>query len=1107
MTLRFTTPLLLLAAILTNVEPGSAQITASIRGTVSDPTGAAVANAKVIATNTGTGLASNASSAADGTYTLALLPIGEYRLSVEAAGFKKFEQTNIVLTTNQVAGINITLEVGAVSERVEVTTGAPLINTQTTEVGQLIESRQIVELPLNGRNPIQLATLVTGVSSTRVHTALLGTDERDASALSVNGNRVTMTQFNLDGGEFAGMRMNSGLNFPNPDAIAEFRFITNNYSAEFGKNPGGVMNVVTKSGTNEIHASAWEFNRNSALAARSFFLPRVAPLNQNQFGFAGGGPVIKNKIFFFGTAQWLRIRQGRATTSFAPPTEAERRGDYSAFGRPITDPLTRTPFPNGVVPANRLDPVASKLIATTPLPNSPDGRFIGAFPEPTNNRQYLLKGDYNINDGNRLTLSWFEDHTLSSSILDFGRNQYPIIGVTGPPEKRSDIPLKNAIATYTSTLRPTLINQFRFGWVRVGWLSTNEGRGPNMIDLGSNFPNQRFLDLPTISVAGRISQFGGNNVIATSNDYQFSDVVNWIKGRHTFKFGVEFRSTQLESLSSGNAHGAFLATIGLTGNALTDFHLGRTNMFISNFLGGDYRQKYQAYFAQDDFKINRNLTLNLGVRYQVSNPWYSIENIPLKEGGFVRPVSTLVLGRQSQVFRNAPPGLVYPGDPGIALGGVNTDKNDFAPRIGLAWDVRGNGKTSIRAAYGVFHTTPQGQATTGVAYSAPFFINFNVPDTPSFVSPIPAALQTAFPVPTAKDMSFRPYMPLTLQGMDPNMRNAMVQQFNLTIQQELPGKISFQAGWVGNVTTHLEYFTHVNPATFLPGNNPDGSPRSTVANTNNRRVLNIQNPPAAGAPLTYGPMTLGESKGNSNYHSLQAEVRKHFSHGVNLLFSYTWAKAIDVSSVLLSNGLATDVPQNPADIRGSRALASFDQRHRAVTSLLYTTPSLSHTIGASSNIIANRLLDHWDVGSIVTFAAGFPFNVVTGVDNSRTAFGADRPDLIGDPFLDTGRSRGDLINRYFNGAAFQANAIGAFGNYGRNVLIGPGTANVDFTVNKNFPISERLGKVQVRFEFFNLFNRPTLGTPGGSLANPAQLGRIVSAGPGRIIQFGAKYTF
>src|SRR4051794_3479710 len=321
-----------------SVATVQAQTTAGLRGTVTDVSNASIAGARVEAHNVQTGLIARTTSTADGSYTLTLLPIGDYRVVVEATGFKVAEFPNITLANQQVLGLNVMLQVGAVSEHVEVEAAAPLVNTQTTEVGQLIESRSIVELPLNGRNPLQLATLVAGVSGEKVHTQLVGNDERDATRMSVNGNRLKMTQYNLDGGEYAGLRMNTGLNYPNPDAVAEFRFITNNYSAEFGKSPGGVTNVVAKSGTNSDHGSAFEFNRNSAFAARSFFQPKVTPLNQNQYGFSGGGPVIRNKIFLFGTGQWLKIRQGRAVSSAFPPTALERTGDYSKTPVAIKDP-------------------------------------------------------------------------------------------------------------------------------------------------------------------------------------------------------------------------------------------------------------------------------------------------------------------------------------------------------------------------------------------------------------------------------------------------------------------------------------------------------------------------------------------------------------------------------------------------------------------------------------------------------------------------------------------------------------------------------------------------------------------------------------------------
>ncbi len=1079
-----------------------AQTTSGIRGTVIDSSSAAIPAARVSVTNMETGLSQTVPTDSTGGYIFSLLPSGVYRLTVEASGFKRFEQSNIRLTTNEVAGLNVTLEVGDVTQQVEVTGGAPLVNTQTSETGTLIGTQQIVELPLNGRNVIQLATLTNGVAQERVHNALVGGDERNASAMSVNGNRLTMTQFNLDGGEFAGPALNSGINYPNPDAVQEFRFITSNYSAEFGRNPGGVMNVITRSGTNSFHGSAWEFNRNSAFAARSFFLPQVAFLNQNQYGFSAGGPVIKNKVFLFGTGQWFKIRQGRATTSSFPPTEAEKRGDFSAQTAVIRDPATGQPFPGNQIPASRLDPVALKLANLLPAANAPGGRFLGAFSEPVNNYQYLIKGDYNMSSRSRLTFSWFRDKTNSTSLLDFGRLSLPLQNTTGRADKSSGAEIKQAVANWTYNLSPSIINVFRFGYVRTELTVSAEGRGPTLNQLTSSFPAQPFQDIPGFNVSGRWSAGTGNFNIFPSDDFQFSDSVNYVKGRHNLRLGAEVRSWNHSFTSTANNMGIFLPNGQVTGSAITDFFLGRARTFVSNSWQSDSTQKGFAAYVQDDFKVSRNVVVNLGLRYQVNTMFSPAANVKSEDGGFLRPAGGFVEGQKSQIFPTAPAGLVYPGDPGVANGVVPTDKNDWAPRLGFAWDIFGKGKTSLRGGYGMFYTTPNGSDITSATQNPPFFVNFLVDPTPSFVNPLPQ-LAAAFPVRYSKTLDFRTFYPMSIQSLGLDFHNGRIQQWNITLQQQLPGRVSVQAGYVGNKAEDLLYFKRINPAIYTPGVDAAGNPLSALTNTDQRRRLNRANP----STPVYGDVAQGEPLGTSDYHSLQLQVRKEFSLGLNLLASYTFAKAIDTSSVLLSCAFGGSAPaQNPENINGDRGLAGFDQRQRLVLSFIYQTPKVSRALD-TNNPVVKGVLDDWEIGTIASFGSGFPFTVGSGRDNSLTAYANDRPNLVGNPKLDTGRSRSELITTYFNTAAFVANPTGTFGNLGRNTLIGPGSINFDLSVYKNIPISERRGRLQLRLEMFNAINRPNFGTPGASLSAPGTLGRILSAGPGRIVQLGGKYAF
>ena len=1114
-------------AAISTVGVALAQTTAGVHGTITDPTNSVVPNAKVTITNIGTQFSQTATTGADGIYSFTLLPVGTYTLRADASGFKALEQTGITLSVNQVLGLNLTLTLGPLSDKVEVTGAAPLVNTQTTEVGTLIGTRMIAELPLNTRNPIQLMTLSTGITREGVALTMAGPPDARAGAagqsstMSVNGNRVTMGEYLLDGTEFSLPTFNSGPNYPNPDALEEFRFIQSNYNAEFGKNPGGVMNAITKSGTNQFHGAAWEFNRNSALGTRSFFLPTKAFLNQNQFGFTFGGPIKKNKLFVFSTYQGLRIAQGRSSTSQYPLTTDERNGILTApafHPTPVRDPLHPLTgdalgvFPGNIIPASRIDPVATAYMKTVPLPNSPDGRWLGAVGEPLTNYQWMPKLDYIVNEKQRVAVSFFRDHSTSSSLLDFGRRNLPVVNGTGDIPRHAINNTEDFIVSHVLSLRPNLINQFRFAWVYFDWSLINVKRGPNLRDMGAAYPDFGIgLDIPQMGISGRQSNSGGNFTVGNSGDFQFGDSINYIRGAHSIKIGFELRRRDFYTNATANGEGAFVLNGSVTGDAVGDYLLGMGTMFSSNSLQQDSSQNSFSAYVQDDIKATRRLTVNLGLRYDRYNSWSPRANVKLTDGSYISPASTFIpanffANKVSSIITTAPPGMVYPGEMGVQPGIFGVDPK-FEPRVGLAWDVFGTGKTSLRAAAGFFTTSPIGENTTTAIYSAPFFVNYSVPVTPSFVNPFPPATLAVFPPVYSKTINMNGFYPLLVEGADINMKNGSVYQFNMTVQHQLPGRIAVSAGYVGNVAHHLALGQQLNPAKYIPGNDPvTGLAYSTVANVLSRKLMTLSGPQGPTGPY-YNQVANINSIGNSNYHSLQVQVRKEFSHGLMFLTSYTWSKAIDDGTLVLINTLAGGATQqNPNCLACERALGDNDQRHKFIESFLYTTPDIAQRLLSTNNRGAKALLDAWQVGAIISLASGYPFSVTTGQDISRSGLGYDRPNQVRDPRLSGSRPKADMLLRYFDPSAFAVNAIGSFGNVGRNSMIGPGSQNVDFSVAKNVPISERLGKIQVRFEFFNFFNHANFGNPSAVITAPT-VGRITTAGPGRIVQIGGKYTF
>ena len=1048
--------LLALLAVRTLVAQG----TGTIHGSVTDASTAAVVNAKVTAVLEERGTTRTVSTDTQGSYVFPLLPIGTYTVKIEVSGFKTFQQSGIELSTNDNARVDAQLELGNTTQSVSVTAEAPLVDSRSSTVGTLIDSRRLTELATNGRNIISLAGTLPGVASISAPQTFTG--DRSGPTLSVSGSRGNQNLFLFDGAQFNAVFRNTGLNYPPPDALQEVKVLTNSFTAEYGRNAGAVFNVVTKSGTNQLHGSTWEFLRNQKLNSRSEFAPTLKPqLIQNQFGAAAGGPIRKDKLFVFGSYEGLRVRPAALGTSAFPLTAAERAGDFSAATGALNDPLTGAPFPGRQIPANRFDPIAKALIAPNymPLPNGPNGVLITTFPQPQNNDQGVTRVDYNLG---RHTIDGRYNYNLAQQISTAGN-----VPTYLPLDNRAKV--QSIAVGDTFILRPELLNQLRLSFNRVSATVNNLNR-INLADLGGNFPVLGPKIPPAITVSGRVTLGDGSSVdnVTVNESYQVDENINWTHGRHALKTGVGLLRLRYLNRSFFQTMGVFTMSGLISGNPAADFLLGRaqTLTVASPVLEQAGLQFNSYYYAQDDWKISPRLTLNLGLRYELPIPWVH----PHDYWG------TLRIGQKSTLIPTAPVGMVFPGDPGVPRGIIQTDKNNFAPRIGFAWDPFGNGRTSIRGAYGIFYETINSDVIQNTGQPYRYTFTFNQPvslvDPLRGQPPIPLTLNLTNPVFTGLQQLFYP---------DPGLRSPYVQNFNLNVQREIVRDLAVQVGYFGKLGRKLLMGIATNPGIYGPG--------ATLANLDSRRLLEPG----------FGNDTKIASEANSSYNSLQVQVNKRFSHHFEAAGAYTWSRSLDQASAISLGGAVPNI----FDLHTQWGLSDFYAKHIASFSWVWEMPGR----GLPSPVL-RMAIGGWQLNGLVSMRSGTPVNVVTGADNALSGTSNQRPNVNGNPLLSSDRPRAARIQAWFDRTVFSAPAAGTYGNAGRNALIGPSEATTNLAVFKNFRIPGREGlRLQFRSEFFNLLNSVNLSNPNATVSSGAQMGRITSSGSARVIQFALKFLF